>query len=139
MDEELVAKTYKTILYTWAVAMVWALAYQKVLLATNITIGVAVGTASLLSIDIIVRRVFVPNAGKPKLKLIVFALAKYISIAIMLYWLVRWKHANLIAFCGGIVLVHFALLAKLAGIKIVEQRARHGVAASTSADRSKES
>jgi hypothetical protein len=139
MDEALISKTYRTILFTWAIAMAWALAYQKLFIAINITIGVITGTASLYSFDVFVRRVFVPGAVKPRPKLLLFTLAKYVCIAIMLYWLVHWRNANLMAFCGGIVLVHFALFAKMAGINIAERKAGQDSGAESPADISKES
>lgn len=80
------------------------------------------GTAILVSYERVIRTVIVPGAPKPKRALLIFMALKYVLIGAMLYGLVRWHKINIPAFCGGIALVHFAILAKLAGVKIVERR-----------------
>jgi hypothetical protein len=123
MDQQLVSKTYRSIALAWALVMLWTLALNKVWIALSVTLGAALGTALLFSSDVAIRRIVRPGAKKPGGTLLAFILIKFLLIGFALYWLVKWDRINLPAFCGGIVLVHFALLAKLAGIKIVERRA----------------
>lgn len=134
-DRDFVKKAYQSIVLAWATAMLWTLAYQKLWIALSITLGALLGTGILTSCDWIVRRVFVPDGKKPSRAFIKFALIKLPLIGFLLYWLVRWDKINLLAFCGGVVLVHFAILAKLLGIRLVERlsedKRRINVAAQT--------
>ena len=122
MDDDFIHKAYRSVLLTWALAMAWTLALQKPWIALSITLGTAVGTAVLASFEYMVRKAFVPGAAKPGRALVKLALLKYPLLGAILYLTLRWNKINPLAFCGGIVLVHFAILAKLAGIRLVERR-----------------
>jgi hypothetical protein len=123
-DQDFIKKVYRSIVYAWAVAMCWALAFQKPWIALSITMGTVIGTALLASCEHIVRRVIVSDAVRPRRALLKFALLKYPLIGIILYVSVRWDRVNLPAFCGGIVLVHAAIIAKMIGIRIAERSQR---------------
>lgn len=130
MDEHFTGKVYRSIALAWALAMLWALVLGKPWIALSITLGTVLGTALLLTLDYTVRRAFVPEAKSPRRALLIVALVKYPLIGLLLYMLVRWGRVSIPAFCGGIVLVHFAILAKLAGVKIKEKQNEHRMAAS---------
>ena len=120
-DTDLVKKAYKSIIYVWIIAMSWALVFQKPWIALSITLGTLVGTGVLASYDWLIRRTFKPGAKEPARVLLKLSLIKFPLIGALLFFLVRWDRANLPAFCGGIVLVHFAIIAKMIGIRLVEQ------------------
>jgi hypothetical protein len=121
MDEQLVTKMYPSIAIAWIIAMVWTLLFQKPWIALSISIGVAVATASLAAFNYIASRAFKSGAAKPKHALIKFGLVKYFLIGVLLYFLVRWDRINLPAFCGGIALMNFAIVAKVLGLSMVEE------------------
>ena len=141
MDEQFVRKVYRSIALAWMIAMTWALALQKPWIALSITLGMALGTGVLASYEWIIRKAFVPGAAKPGRALLKVGLIKLPLIGAMLYGLVRWDSISLPAFCGGILLVHLAIFAKVAGIRMVERRSERGstTAISDSVIRSKES
>jgi len=120
LDEQFVRKVYKSSAIAWGLVSLWTLGLGKPWIALSITLGTVVSLAVLASFDIVVRTVFVPGATKSKKALIKLALIKYPILGAILYFVVHWHKINLLAFCGGIVLVHFAMLAKLAGIRLVE-------------------
>ncbi len=122
MDERFVKKVYRSVVLAWVTAMTWTLAFQKPWIALSITLGVVLGTAVLASYDLAVRKAFVPGTAKPARALLKLGLVKYPAIGMILYGLVRWDSINLPAFCGGIMLVHFAIFAKFAGVKMMERR-----------------
>ena len=130
MDEQFISKVYRSITLTWVVAAAWALAFQKPWIGLSITLGMALGTAVLFTFERIITRAVVPGAVKAKRALLKLALVKYPLIGAVLYALVRWDRFSPVAFCGGILLVHFAIFAKYAGIKIMERRAADQTAAS---------
>ena len=130
MNEHFISKIYRSTVLAWALAMLWALVLGKPWIALSITLGTMVGTALLLTLDYTVRRAFVPEAKSPRRSLLIVALVKYPLIGLLLYVLVRWNRVSIPAFCGGIVLVHFAILAKLAGVRIKEKQNEHRIAAS---------
>lgn len=134
MDETFVKKVYSTIVYTWATAMLWAFACGKLWIAISITFGVIIGTAVLATYDVAIRRIIVPGAKQPKRALVYLIGLKYIAIIVALYWLVKWHRISPIALLGGVVLTHFAILAKLAGIKIQERLKPNESNAGSSAD-----
>lgn len=111
---------YRSVAIMWAIAVTWALALGHAWIALSVTLGMLLGTLILASFDWIVRRVFVPGASRPRRALALLAAVKYPAIGVLLYFLVRWEVVNLFAFVGGITLVHLAVLAKLAGIRMVE-------------------
>lgn len=122
MGKQLAGSIYQSILISWAIAMTWTLAFGKPWIALSITFGMLVTTASLAVLDKVVSRAFVPGSMKARRALIKWGLVKYPVIAIIIYVLSRWQGINLLAFCGGIVLVHFAIVAKIIGINRMEER-----------------
>ncbi len=117
----LIQKSYRSIGIAWVTAMVWCLSLLKPWTALNITLGTLLMTAVLMSFDYVVRRSFKPGAAGANRALVKLALAKYPIIAGMLYLLVHWGRFNALAFAGGIVLVHFAIVCKAIGINMVER------------------
>jgi hypothetical protein len=122
MEEQFVRKTYRSIALAWVIAMTWTLALGRPWIALSITVGTVLGTAVLATYDHVVRKAFVPGAARPGRALLKLGLVKYPLIGAILYAIVRWDKISLPALCGGIVLVHLAILAKLAGIRMVERR-----------------
>jgi hypothetical protein len=101
--------------------MVWAIGLGKPWIALSITLGMLLGTAIMASFDWLIHRAVVPGAKSPGRALLKFSLLKYPLFCVGLYWLVRWDKVSLLAFCGGMVLVHFAIIAKMMGIRLVER------------------
>jgi len=123
-DQDFIRRTYRSIAITWAIAMAWAVAFQKPWIALSITFGTILGTGILASFDWLVRRTFIPGAKSPGRALVKYSLLKYPLFCLALYWLVRWDKVNLPAFCGGIVLVHFAIIMKVMGGRLVDMLAK---------------
>lgn len=122
MDKDLIRKIYPSIAWAWAIAMTWCLILQKPMIALSITLGVILGTAILASFDIAVRKAFVPGAKNPGKSLLVLALVKYPLIGAYIYVVIRWGKVNMMAFCGGALLVNLAMFAKIAGVRMMERR-----------------
>jgi hypothetical protein len=120
-DQDLVAKVYRTIFFTWLLAMFWSLGLYKPWIALSITLGTALGTGVIVTFAHVVRKAFVPGAKRPGNALIKLALVKYPLMALALYFIVHMPGINIPAFCGGVILTHFAILAKLAGVKLMER------------------
>lgn len=114
-------KVYRSVAITWATAMIWALGLGRPWIALSITLGMALSTAVLAGFDWVVHRAFVPDARSAGRALFKFSLLKYPLIGVGLYWLVRWDRVSLFAFCGGIALVHLAIIARMMGIALVER------------------
>lgn len=132
-EQEFIKKTYRSVALAWIIAMSWCIALQRPWIALNVTLGAALGTAVLVTYDLVIRAAFVPGKTGAKRALLKLALVKYPLIGIILYWLVRWDRLHFLAFCGGVVLVHFAVFAKLAGIRLMEKE-RSGRSLSAQAD-----
>jgi hypothetical protein len=120
-EQEFIKKSYRSVALAWIIAMSWCIAFQKPWIALNITFGTALGTALLITYDRVIRAAFVPGKTGAKRALLKLALVKYPLIGIILYCLVRWDRFHFLAFCGGIILVHFAIVAKLASRKLVRR------------------
>lgn len=125
----LIGKSYRSIAITWAIAMFWCIYLMKPWIALNITLGTLLMTAVLVSLDLAVRRAFVPGATSANRALLKWSLVKYPVVGFLLYLLVHWGRFNAPAFAGGVVLVHFAIVCKAIGINLVERVPVH--AAST--------
>ena len=134
--EDLVSKSYRSIGAAWIIAAIGCAALGNVGIAMNVTLGAALGTAVLLTFDVVIRRSFVPGALRPRRRLVRFALLKYPLIVIILYWMARWNGFSPLAFCGGIALVHLAILGTAASLAIAERRA--GIASPVTASDGKE-
>jgi hypothetical protein len=120
-SQDTIRKIYRSVALTWAIAMIWALGLGKPWIALSITLGMVLGTAVLAGFDWLVRRSLGGNGKSAGRALLKFGLMKYPLICLALYWLVRWSKVSLLAFCGGMALVHFAIIAKMAGIVLVER------------------
>jgi len=121
MDERFITKVYRTIAYTWALVMMWAAAYGAIWIAVNITIGTLTGIAVLATYQVSVKRVLTVGAKKPKKALFLLIFLKYFFATILLYFLCKWHRFEPIAFVGGVVLTHFAIVAKALGIRLQER------------------
>lgn len=122
MNEQFIRKVYRSVALTWVIAMTWAIALGKPWIALSITFGMALGTAVLASYEWVIRRAFVPGEPKAGRALLKLGFVKLPLVCALLYVLVRLENISLPAFCGGIILVHLAMFAKLVGIKLVERR-----------------
>jgi hypothetical protein len=120
--EELVSKSYRSIGAAWIAAAIGCAALGKLWFAVNVTLGTALGSAVLLTFDLVIRRSFLPGVKRPGRALVRLALLKYPLIVIILYWMVRWDEFRPFAFCGGFVLVHLAILGTAVGISLAERR-----------------
>lgn len=123
MNENPVRKLYRSIAVTWAIAMIWALALGYPRVAFSITLGMSLGTLVVASFHWLSRRAFVPGSVRPKRALLGLATVKYPLMGLALYYLVRSDAVSLPAFAGGVALVHFAILAKMLGIRLIESNA----------------
>lgn len=122
MDSNLIRKIYPSIGWAWAIAMTWCLMLKKPWVALSITFGTILGTAVFMSYDMVVRKVIVPGAQSFRKPLLVLALIKYPLMGLYVYLLVKWGRIDMLAFCGGVTLVYIAMLAKVAGIRMMERR-----------------
>jgi hypothetical protein len=126
-QNDLVKKIYKSIVIAWAIAMFWCVALWKPWIALSITLGTILATALLFSLDCTVRRFFVPGTTNPGRSMMLVGFIKYLIIGVILFFLVRWHSISLPAFCGGVVLVHVAIVAKVVGVRMVERRNESGI------------
>jgi hypothetical protein len=122
LEPDFVKKIYKSVVLLWGLAVIWCLALWKPWLAVSLTLGTALGTAVLASFAYIIPKTIVPGANKPRKSLIKFTIGKYLLIGVGLFFLVEWKQVSLLAFCGGIVLVHAAILATFLGAQMVSRQ-----------------
>lgn len=122
MDQNFIKKIYPSVGWIWAISMTWCLVLGKPWIALSITFGIILGTAIIASFDYTVRRAFIPGAKKPGIALLQLALVKYPLMGLYIFLLIKWGKLNLMAFCGGVLLVHLAILAKLAGVRMMEKR-----------------
>lgn len=122
LDPSFIKKVYRSILYAWLLAIFWSLGYGKPWIALSITIGTALASGLLASIEYVVTRAFVPGSETAKFALPIMALAQLPVMCAVIYGVVHWQRINLMAFAGGVVLVHFAIIAKLIGVRMVAQR-----------------
>ncbi|MHB0998981.1 MAG: hypothetical protein ACYC27_07020 [Armatimonadota bacterium] len=136
MDQNFIRKIYPSIAWIWAIAMTWCLVLQKPWIALSITAGLLLGTAVLASFDFAIRKAFVPGAKSPGHSLLKLAIIKYPLMGLYVYLVIKWGKINLLAFCGGVILVHLAIFAKLAGVRMMERRKEQN---SDSAKKSEES
>lgn len=127
-DQNVLKEFYKSIALAWAIAMTWAVALQKPWIGLSITFGAILGTALLASFHCVVRGAFTAGAVRPKRALLKLGLVKYPLLGAMLYGLARSDKISLPAFCGGILLVHVAIIAKVIGFRIVERLEAHKTA-----------
>ena len=131
-------KIYRSIILAWIIAMSWTIAFQKPWIALSITLGTVLSTASLVVLQLVVKKAFVPGFKKPVKRLMLVAVVKYILIGILLYFVVRWDRISLPAFCGGIFLVHFALLARQIGVQLAEHLQKENSSRAMCVNRGKE-
>ncbi|MHB1459532.1 MAG: hypothetical protein ACYC0V_21685, partial [Armatimonadota bacterium] len=90
MDNNLVRKIYPSIGWAWAIAMTWCLMLQKPWIALSITFGTILGTAVLISYDIVIRKVIIPGAKSLSKTFLALALIKYPLMGIYVYLLIKW-------------------------------------------------
>lgn len=120
MDEQFISKVYRSIILAWVIAITWALAFQKPWIALSITLGVLLGTAVLASNSWAAHRMFRRDVRKPSRHIAKIWLLKLPIMVALLYLLLTWKMINVLALCGGIVLVHLAIVLKTLGAMLVE-------------------
>jgi hypothetical protein len=125
--EDLVSKSYRSIGAAWIAAAIGCAAMGRFSIALSVTLGTALGSAVLLTFDMVIRRSFTLEARRPRRAVLRLALLKYPLIVIILYCMVRWNRFDPIAFCGGIALVYLAILGTAVGVALAERR-RSGVA-----------
>lgn len=122
MEKNLIRKIYISIVWAWAIAMIWCLALQKFWIAVSITSGMILGTAVVTSFDVIIRKIVKQGEKNTKNKFVAAALIKYPLIALYIYLMVKWNRTNIIAFCTGVLIVNLAIIAKAAGIYMMMKR-----------------
>lgn len=115
MDENIVRKTYKPVILVWIVAAILPLLLKKPYIAVSITLGMAMMTALLIAIETTVRKVFIPGAKHPKRTFFIVTLIKYLLLGLALYFIAKWEKTDMLAFVGGILLVHLTVFAKMIG------------------------
>lgn len=122
-DRRAMRDIYLSVVLAWIIAMAWTLALRKPWIALSITLGTLLSGGLLAGLDCVIRRAFVPGAQRPMRALWRLGLVKYPVLGALLYALARCDKINLIALCGGVVLVHFAIVAKTIGFMFVERLA----------------
>ncbi len=114
-------RVYRSIALTWAIAVTWACAFQKPWIALSLTIGTLMGTAILASNSWIFPRVLQRGVANPTRKLAKIWLLKYPAMAGILYLVVRCQEISVLALCGGVVLVHVAIVLRTLGAMMVNR------------------
>lgn len=131
-------KVYRSIVLAWITAITWTLAFQKPWIAVSITLGVVLATVSLAVLQWVIESNFVPGGRKPTKRLALVGTIKYLLLGALLYSIVRCNWINLPAFIGGVFLVHFAMIARFAGIRLTERWLADSAPGLTSAAHSEE-
>lgn len=120
-DRSTMREMYRSIVVAWVIAMTWTIALQRPWIALSITFGTLLGTGMLVSLDCVIRRAVFPGADRPMRALLKLGLVKYPLLGTAVIALARWDRISLLALCGGVVLVHFAIVAKTIGFMFVER------------------
>lgn len=116
-----IGRIYRSIALTWAIAVTWACAFQKPWIALSLTIGTLMGTAILASNSWIFPRILRQGVANPTRKLAKIWLLKYPVMAGALYLVLRLDGISVLALCGGVVLVHLAIVLRTLGAMMVNR------------------
>jgi hypothetical protein len=123
MTEDVLGRTYKSILIAWAIAMVLCLMFRKPLTAVSVACGTALGAGLLGSLHWFVRAGFLGGTRRPGRALLRMGLVKYPLLATVLYVLLRWDNLNVGALVLGVSLVYIAIVAGTVGEMMVKDQA----------------
>ena len=124
VDEGFIARTYKTSAYLWVFGVLVCWAISGIYAIAGWTLGAAMSVGILLSLEIIVRRAFVPGAVKPKLELLKLGLVKIVAVLLVLafvVWVGKHSYSFVAGFCVGIALTQVVMFLKVLGM-LVSQR-----------------
>ena len=129
-DRDSMRGVYKSAVLAWAGAAVVCLAIGRPWIALSLTFGAAIALGLLGGLDLVVRRAFVPGARKPMRALWKLGLVKYPLLGAALIALAGWERIDLLALCGGVVLVQVGIVAGtvIAGRLGARRGARAGLA-----------
>lgn len=122
MDELFVRRSYRSIALLWITAITWAVALGRPWIALSITLGALLGTAILASNSWFFSRTLGREMPKPTRRLARLWLLKYPMMAVLLYLILRWRQVDVFALCGGVVLVHLAIVLKALGAMLTVKR-----------------
>lgn len=116
MDTIALKKIYRSIILAWVIAVTWAMALNKPWIGLSLTTGVMVGAGIFASYERAIRKYFVPQKKNLTSTIFKLVLIKYPIICTLIYGLLKWEQVSIPAFCGGIVIVHFAVMVKVLAI-----------------------
>lgn len=122
MDELFIRRSYRSISLAWITAITWAVAFGRPWIALSITLGALLGTAILASNSWFFSRALRREMPKPARRLARVWLLRYPMMAGLLYLILRWQQIDVFALCGGVVLVHLAIVLKALGAMLTVKR-----------------
>lgn len=122
-DETFLARVYRTSAFLWAfLALAWLVVLSWPA-AIGWTVGSAVSFGILRSLEITVRRYFVPGEEGAKYALARFSIGKlFIIIAILSIVIITGgkSFSLIVAFCAGLVLTQAVIFLKVLGMLICQ-------------------
>ena len=124
MDEGFLGRVYRTSAYVWAFVALLLLSLAGWPAAAGWTVGSALSLGVLRSLEVVIRRSFVPgvpNARGSLTKLSVVKLPLILLVLGLVVWLGRNSFAFIIAFCAGVVLTQTVIFLKVLGMLFVER------------------
>lgn len=122
IDEGFIRRTYRTSIVVWAIAVVTMTAFQLWYAAIGFTIGSAISIGILMSLDAVIRRVFVPGSTGAVKKLAKIGFVKLVVIAVVLIGVVKTGRFDLIvAFCAGVLLTQSVMFLKVIGTLLAKR------------------
>ena len=124
VDEAFIGRTYKTSIYLWVFGVFVCWAISGIYAIAGWTLGAAVSLGILRSLEVIVRKAFVPGAQKPKLELLKLGLVKIVGVLLVLalvVWIGKHSYSFVAGFCVGVALTQVVMFLKVVGM-LVSQR-----------------
>jgi hypothetical protein len=119
MDAGFIKRVYKTSVAVWLFTLLMCGVYNSVPMAIGVTVGFGISLCSLMLLERLVMRLFVPQmAGKPKKalrRLLVVAMLKYGVIGIVLWVSLSLIGANPIGLIIGIGIPSAVIFLKALG------------------------
>lgn len=123
-NEGFIRRTYGTIGYVFAFVFMAAWAYGAPGRAlAGLAVGVAVGTASLASIEWMVKWLLDPTKRRSgKVAFAVLGVAKFLLLGVAIYFVTRATWLSLPVFAAGVGLVQLVIVLKALGAHRAQQQ-----------------
>lgn len=119
IDEGFIGRVYRTSAYVWLIGALAWWALLGVWAAAGWTVGSAVSVALVRSLEIVIRRYFVPGYTQARGALTRFSIIKLIAIAVVLtgvVWAGKYSVLFVVAFCVGALLAQSVIVLKVIAI-----------------------